>query len=247
MTDFQPRFRQKYDRIPEAGEVLFTGEGEMYAVDPAGGHHFPLHSVHAVDSTAVLITLPPAFRSTKRLYRAGNDLYRWNGGNTNSISDWTLLNLHGPPGSGLEVVLAGLDIDPAYPNNYVVRLRGNTSATGSNIRVYFGTRTSRTAASPLTGTFQASSNTTFYVGGSVVPGDWFAFIGNSNFANLGNLTQADLTNVQIIQLQYASAWNGSGSGYPQFITCSLCGTTYPADAMHVCPGSGSGSGSSGSG
>jgi len=98
-----------------------------------------------------------------------------------------------------EVVLAGFggDIDPTHTSNYVVRLRGNTSSSQSDTtlqrRVYFGNRTSRVAASTVLGTYESTSDTTYYVSatGRVSP-PYFAFVTSSAFTNTGTLIAANL-------------------------------------------------------
>ena len=89
MAKFQTRYRERYDRVPVEGELIFTGEGEMYG--NADGVPRPLHSVHTVANLSELNALTAAFRSAKRLYRVGDDLYHWKGTNTNTAADWQLL------------------------------------------------------------------------------------------------------------------------------------------------------------
>jgi len=92
MTKFQPRFRPNYDRIPAAGELLVTGEGELYASPPDGSVPIPLQSVITVNSVNALNDISSALRNLKKIYRVGDNLYRWTGTTTGQISDWVLLN-----------------------------------------------------------------------------------------------------------------------------------------------------------
>ena len=96
---FQPLYRETNSVVPTAGEVLFTGEGEMFLnVD---GTPRPHHSVHTVEDLATLYGLSGAYLSEKRIYRVGNDLYRWLGTDNGDATDWSLMT------EGFETMTSG--------------------------------------------------------------------------------------------------------------------------------------------
>ena len=90
MAKFQPRYRPTNGVALTEGQILFTGDGEMYV--NADGTPKPVHSVHTVDNLASLFSLAAAYRSVKRIYKVGNNLYQWNGTSTGTITDWSHLN-----------------------------------------------------------------------------------------------------------------------------------------------------------